>query len=171
MPLVTPCFSRRTGWAPVGLLVAATPAWTNRLHEVLGRAAGNCGTPVRAGALRLPRPVAGGTLALLIMPFRHEALWSLSRRPAILVCVTDPSAVAMPPAGQTAELFGLTGAEATLAAGLLAGETVREIAERRGRSISTVRTQLAVLMAKTEASRESELKRLLASLPRLRDPL
>jgi DNA-binding CsgD family transcriptional regulator len=153
-----------------GVLVAGTPAWTNRLHEALGRAAGTLGTPARASALRLPRPAAGGTLAVLVMPFHHEAPWSLSRRPAVLVCVTDPGAISAPPARQIAELFGLTGAEAALAADLLAGRSVREIAERRGRSVNTVRTQLALLMAKTEVNRQSELMRLLASLPQLPDP-
>jgi DNA-binding CsgD family transcriptional regulator len=153
-----------------GLLVAATAAWTNRLHDALGRAAGTHGTPARASALRLPRPAAGGTLAVLVMPFHHAAHLSLSPRPAVLVCVTDPSAIAVPPARQIADMFGLTGAEAALAAALLAGESVREIAERRGRSVNTVRTQLAMLMAKTEVSRQSELMRLLASLPRLPDP-
>jgi DNA-binding CsgD family transcriptional regulator len=154
-----------------GLLVAGTAAWTNRLREALGRAAGIDGTPARATALRLPRPAAGGTLAALVMPFHHEAHWSLPRRPALLVCVTDPTAISVPPAWQIAELFGLTGAEAALAADLLAGESVRQIAERRGRSVNTVRTQLALLMAKTEVTRQSELIRVLASLPRLPNPL
>jgi DNA-binding CsgD family transcriptional regulator len=152
-----------------GHLVAATPAWTNRLDEALGRAAGLRGMPPRASALRLPRPAAGGVLALLIMPFCQDAHWSLSSRPAILVCVTDPNAIAMPPARQLAALFGLTGAEAALATDLLAGESVREIADRRRRSVNTVRNQLSHLMAKTEVSRQSELMRLLASLPRLQE--
>jgi DNA-binding CsgD family transcriptional regulator len=164
------CKAAGLGASRGGLLMAGTPTWTSRLHEALGRAARTHGTPARASALRLPRP-AGGTLAVLVMPFHCEAHWSLSRRPAVLVCVTDPSAISAPPARQIAELFGLTGAEAALAADLLAGESVREIAERRGRSVNTVRTQLALLMAKTEVSRQSELMRLLASLPRLPDSL
>src|SRR5208282_1957214 len=95
------------------------------------------------------RRSGGAALALLAMPFRQEAHWSLARRPAILVCVTDPDAVAALPGRQMAELFGLTGTEAALAADLLAGQGLREIAERRGRSINTVRTHLARLMAKT----------------------
>ena len=69
-----------------------------------------------------------------------------------------------------ADRFGLTGAEATLAVDLLAGSELREIAERRGRSIATVRSQLAKLMAKTDVNRQSELLRLLGTLPRLREP-
>ena len=83
--------------------------------------------------------------------------------------MTDPGAIATPPARQMAELFRLTGAEAALAADLLAGGSVRETAAQRGRGVSTVRTQLSLLMAKTEVTRQSELMRLLASLPRLHE--
>jgi DNA-binding CsgD family transcriptional regulator len=115
--------------------------------------------------LRLPKRSGGAPLAMLVMPFRHEAHWSLSRKPAILVCVTDPTAVSALPARQLMELFGLTGTEAALAADLLAGQELREIAARRGRSINTVRTHLARVMAKTNVNRQSDLMRLLASLP------
>jgi DNA-binding CsgD family transcriptional regulator len=74
--------------------------------------------------------------------------------------------VPAPPARQLADLFGLTGTEAALAADLLAGQELREIAARRGRSINTVRTHLARVMAKTDVNRQSELMRLLTSLPR-----
>jgi len=68
-----------------------------------------------------------------------------------------------------AELFGLTSAEAALAADLLAGDELREIAARRGRGINTVRTHLSGLMAKTNVNRQSELIRLIGGLPRLND--
>jgi DNA-binding CsgD family transcriptional regulator len=152
-----------------GMLQAATSAATNRLRAVLAAAAGAGGVPPRAGALRLPRANGRSALALLAMPFRAEAHWSLHHKPAVLVCVTDPELVATLPGRQMAELFGLTGAEAALATDLLAGEGLREIADRRGRGITTVRSQLAKLMAKTDVNRQSELLRLLGSLPRLRD--
>jgi DNA-binding CsgD family transcriptional regulator len=151
-----------------GVLYAVAQAWTGRLHQVLARAAGQ---PPRAGALRLPRRADGRPLALLAMPFRREAHWSLPHRPAILVTVTDPDAIAAPPGRQLAELFGLTGAEAALASALLTGEELRAIAERSGRSLNTVRTLLKRLMAKTDVNRQSELIRQLALLPRFRDPV
>ncbi len=152
-----------------GLLHAVTPTLTNRLHAVLARAVGAPGVPARAGALRLPKRVDAGALAVLVMPFHREAHWSLSRRPAILVCVTDPDATAALPGWQMMELFGLTGSEAALAADLLSGKELRDIAVQRGRSINTVRTLLARLMAKTQVNRQSDLMRLMAGLPRTRD--
>jgi DNA-binding CsgD family transcriptional regulator/PAS domain-containing protein len=163
-----------------GQLFARTRAATSQLHAVVGRAAGRAGAgpgPVgqgavgqgavgQGGAVRLPR-VAGGPLALLAIPFRQETIWSLSRRPAVLVCVTDPDAAFPLPARQLTELFGLTAAEGALAADLLAGKEPREIADASGRSINTVRTHLAKLMAKTDVNRQSDLMRLLARLPPL----
>lgn len=150
-----------------GVLHAASQASTNQLAALLARAAGLGGRPPRAGALRLSRGNREGELALLAMPFRREADWSLIRAPAVLLCVTDLDALPSPPGRQIAELFGLTAAEGVLAADLLAGLDLREIAEQRGRSINTVRTHLARLMAKIDVRRQSELMRLLVSLPRL----
>jgi DNA-binding CsgD family transcriptional regulator/PAS domain-containing protein len=155
-----------------GILFAATQTSTNQLHAVFARAAGLDGLPVRAGALRLPSRSGGaGMLALLAIPFRQETHWSLPQRPEILVCVADPGALTTLPGKQLAELFGLTGAEAALATELLAGQELREIAKVRGRSINTVRTQLARLMAKTNVDRQSDLMRLLARLPGLRETI
>jgi DNA-binding CsgD family transcriptional regulator len=154
-----------------GVLRAATPALTNQLHAVLAQAAGAGGVPARAGAMRLARRGGRGALAAVVIPLRAEAYWSLAHRPAILVCVTDPEAIAATPDRSIIELFGLTGAEAALAADLLSGMEPRAIAEKRNRSINTVRTQLARLMAKTDVNRQSDLMRLLVNLPRVGDPI
>jgi DNA-binding CsgD family transcriptional regulator/PAS domain-containing protein len=152
-----------------GLLHAATAAETNRLVAMLARAAGTGGPPV-AGTLRLTRGIRGGGLALLAMPFRQEPSWSLAQAPAVLLCVTDLDAITAPAGWQIAELFGLTGAERVLACDLMAGLELRDIAERRGRSINTVRTHLARLTGKTYVTRQSELMRLLFTLPRAFGP-
>ncbi|MBV9825202.1 MAG: hypothetical protein JO001_05970 [Alphaproteobacteria bacterium] len=154
-----------------GVLSAAPPTDANRLATLLARAAGWGGLPPSAGTLRLAlgENRAGG-LALLAIPFRQEAEWSLIHAPAVLLCATELDVVSPPQGAQIAELFGLTAAEGVLAADLLAGLDLREIAERRGRSINTVRTHLARLMAKTDVKRQSELMRLLVSLPRVPDP-
>lgn len=150
-----------------GVLHAASRTCTNQLAALLARAAGRAGLPPSAGTLRLALGIRDGGLALVAMPFRQEAEWSLIRAPAVLLCVTQLDILPPPPARQIAKLFGLTAAEGALAADLLAGLDLREIAERRGRSINTVRTHLAHLMAKTDVKRQSELMRLLVSLPRL----
>jgi len=150
-----------------GVPRAATQPADNRLRSVLAGAVGGSGTIARSGAMHLPRSGGVRPLALLAMPFRQETNWSLARQPSILVCVSDPDAMHTPSNRLLAELFGLTGAEAALASDLLAGEELRDIAARRGRSINTVRTHLSGLMAKTNVNRQSELIRLLGALPRV----
>ncbi len=103
------------------------------------------------------------------MPFRADIDWPRPRGRAVLVFITDPAGVTAPPPRQMMKLYGLTGAEAALAADLLVGLEPREIAERRGRSLNTVRTQLAGLMAKTNVNRQTDLVRLLARMPSDRD--
>jgi len=145
-----------------GLLLAATGARTNALHAALFRASG---PHAKAQALRLPKRSGGTALAALVMPFQHEAHWTISGRPHVLVCLTDPDTMTKLPEHQLISLFGLTAREAELASDLLGGEDLREIADRSGRSPNTVRTQLARLMAKTSVNRQSDLMRLLARLP------
>ena len=89
--------------ASQAVLHGPTQACTDRLHRILARAAGAGGSHPRAGALRLPRPSGGTALALLAMPFRQETHWSLCRRPAILVSVTEPDAAGPLPGRLMAE--------------------------------------------------------------------
>jgi len=54
-------------------------------------------------------------------------------------------------------LFGLTSAEAVLASAVASGRSLDDHARERGIAISTVRTQLRALFAKTETHRQGEL--------------
>lgn len=60
--------------------------------------------------------------------------------------------------------FGLTGAEAGLALALHEGTTLRRLADQRGVSLNTVRSQLAAVFDKTGQRRQQDLIRLLATL-------
>ena len=57
--------------------------------------------------------------------------------------------------------YGLTEAESDLALALDRGTTLPDIAERRGVSITTIRTQLYSLMAKLDVNHQTALVRLL----------
>lgn len=148
-----------------GLLCATNAAYADRLEAALARADCRDGRPPLSTALRLPKR-SGAPLALLVMPFASDT-HSTGTRPAILVCVNDPDSALPQPNAYLIHLFGLTEAEATLANDLLCGEDVQDIAARRGRSVNTVRSHLARLMAKTDVNRQSQLMRLLANLPRV----
>jgi DNA-binding CsgD family transcriptional regulator len=91
----------------------------------------------------------------------------LERHAAIALFVVDPRAGA--DAALIAQIFGLTSAEARLASALGSGTTLGQQAAASGVSMSTVRTQLRHVLAKTGTRRQAELARLLACLPALRE--
>jgi DNA-binding CsgD family transcriptional regulator len=61
------------------------------------------------------------------------------------------------PATLVQSLFDLTAAELTVAKGLAAGLSVRDIAFQNDRSVNTVRNQLSSILSKTGCTRQSEL--------------
>ncbi|HQX60021.1 MAG TPA: helix-turn-helix transcriptional regulator [Burkholderiaceae bacterium] len=63
------------------------------------------------------------------------------------------------------ELFGLTPAEADVGMLLSAGHSVERIAKQRHVALSTVRSQLRMLLMKTGSERQSDLVRRLLSFP------
>jgi len=151
------------GLASIGSgLMAATPALSAQLAALVARAASS-DDPV-GGALRLPRPSGRPCLSLLATPLGKGHDWMLSGQPGVLLYV-DPLAGSAPTAERLMDQFSLTRAEAGLAADLLLGASVGEIASGTGRSVPTVRTHLARLMAKTHTSRQSDLIRVLMGLP------
>lgn len=66
--------------------------------------------------------------------------------------------------GAIRDAFGLTGAEVEIVRALTEGRTLREIAQDRSRSLATVRTQVATVLAKTETHSQAELIRLTLGL-------
>ncbi|WP_169458007.1 helix-turn-helix transcriptional regulator [Ottowia thiooxydans] len=67
-------------------------------------------------------------------------------------------------------IFGLSPAEARLLPLLLRGYAPTEIASELGVKISTVRSQLSSIFAKTGSTRQQDLIRLLGSVPQVRSP-
>ncbi|MEM1064968.1 MAG: alpha/beta fold hydrolase [Pseudomonadota bacterium] len=62
------------------------------------------------------------------------------------------------------EAFGLTPSEIVVIRGLVEALSIKDIAERRGRSLETVRTQLKAIFQKTETHGQAELIRVCLSL-------
>ena len=95
--------------------------------------------------------VKGESLELVVVrpaPLVHGAIIEFLAPNALLShCVKDT--------------FGLSNAEAELAIALLHGVTPKEIAARRGVAVSTIRTQLRSVFAKTHTTRQTELVALL----------
>ncbi|HEY1432525.1 MAG TPA: hypothetical protein VGF39_12980, partial [Stellaceae bacterium] len=65
--------------------------------------------------------------------------------------------------GELIDLFGLSRAEARLAAGLMTGKNLTEIAGEVGLQVATLRTQLRSILKKVGAKRQSDLVRIFAN--------
>jgi DNA-binding NarL/FixJ family response regulator len=151
-------------------LRAATPALSARLQAVLARAAGSSFIPGVSGALHLRRPSGKPDLVLVAVPARSRSFGPDVGAASVILQITDPLARATPEPAILADAFDLTPSEAALAADLLCGLSVGEAAARRGRTVATMRTHLASLLAKTGTVRQSDLVRLLSRLPRTTPP-
>ena len=81
-----------------------------------------------------------------------------------LLLVEDPEEQVMPPERRLMDIWGLTEAEARVAALLAAGHAPREVAGTLQVSFNTVRTHLQRIFAKTDTARQGELIGLLTRL-------
>jgi DNA-binding CsgD family transcriptional regulator len=122
------------------------------------------------GSLRSFPVRAAGAEAMMVahvIPIRLSARDIFARCAAALVLtpVTLPQA---PPVELVQSLFDLTPAEARVARSLASGETVETIAADGGVSLSTVRTHVRGILAKTGCDRQVEVVALLAGIARPR---
>lgn len=129
-----------------------------RLATAIARAcdAGQALRPGQSVVLHTPRvgPAAGeGRLVVTVRAVPRRGTGPLGRARVMLSRRTPPA----PAAALYAELFDLTMAEAQIAEQLAQGDDLAVIAERRGASVATVRTQLKALFAKTGTRRQGEL--------------
>ncbi|HEX4111110.1 MAG TPA: helix-turn-helix transcriptional regulator [Stellaceae bacterium] len=120
-------------------------------------ASGQAGSPGGSMAIersdRLP-------LTVLVAPFRPARKAAGAALPAAILFVRDPEALS--PASLALQgLFGLTPAEATVAAALADGKSANEIAASLNVTLNTARTHVKNILAKTGASRQAQLVALL----------
>jgi DNA-binding CsgD family transcriptional regulator len=97
---------------------------------------------------------------LTVAPLRTNM--AVDDRRLALIVVVDPQHHS-PSEADLAEFFGLSPAEARLAAALLTGKTLSQIAASTGVRITTLRTQLGSILRKVGAERQSDLIRILSS--------
>ena len=148
-------------------LVAARPDETRALDRLIADAAATgAGRGIGSGGtLALSRPSGGAPLPVLVAPCRGERLADGRDWPAAVVFVGDPERQTSTPADLLRRLYGLTRAEARLAALLLQGRDLAEAARELEVSLHTVRAHLKAVLAKTGAARQAELVRILLRGP------
>ena len=134
-----------------------------RLVTLLARAAGRDGSrpAPTSGAMRITRPSGKRPYAVLVSPVTRSPYALSTLRPAVCVIISDPEADPAVPSETLQAAFGLTEAEARLAALLCAGPDLRRAAERLEITYGTARVRLAVVFAKTETHSQAELIKLL----------
>lgn len=126
--------------------VALGVRWRRLLQEALAG---------QGGAMRFERP-GQPPLTALITPLRT----ALQTAPAVLVLLRDPG-LQLPSTDLLRELFGLTLAEARVAAGIAEGLAPEQVAQRLNVGIGTVRSHLRQALAKTGTHRQNELAALI----------
>jgi DNA-binding CsgD family transcriptional regulator/PAS domain-containing protein len=149
-----------------GRLAARDPHEDAQLQFLIATATGEKDALVSlpGGAMKIVLPLARTSLQVAVVPAPERYRPAESGSTA-LVFVSDPESRPRPRAALMRQLYGLTPAEARLADLLLEGLEVREIAERVGTTLETARFHLKRVLAKTRTGRQTELMRLMLSLP------
>jgi DNA-binding CsgD family transcriptional regulator len=146
-----------------GRLVVSDPANNRRLQHLIDSV-----LFANVGAASLCQPVvldrdAAPWLLVEAMPVSAFGADFFSRSRAVLL-LTNLAAAPQPDAKLLRTAFGLTSAEARLAALLASGMGINGAATRLGVSRETARTQLKAVFAKTHTCRQAELTGLIARL-------
>jgi DNA-binding CsgD family transcriptional regulator len=85
--------------------------------------------------------------------------------PMAMLVISTP-AEARVSRGELAELYGLSPAESRIAFALMVSKRLTELVNEFGVQIRTLRTQLSSLLAKCRVERQSDLVRLISTIPR-----
>jgi len=147
-----------------GVLSAADPEAAARLEARI-RAAVQARTPA-GGSMAVPRTFARRPYAVDIAPCRPERTGLFPSPARVVLTITDLDAKDGPGTDALSALFGLTLAQASVAAMLARGHNLREIAVALGISVYTVRRHLADVMEKTNTNSQAALVLLLSRMPK-----
>ena len=127
--------------------------------------------PPKAFPLALERAPGRLPLQLLVSPVPKylSARGEIEGEGSVLLLVTDPEKPVVMRDDVLRLQYGFTEAETEVANGLLTGFTLEEVAALRKVTVGTVRQQLKSIFSKTGVSRQTELVKLLITLPRQHD--
>ena len=154
-------------------LAAQSPDTAKRLHQLVASAA--AGGP--GGSLRL-NPSGHSAIAVLVAPLpltlRDEVTshthGSTKRESYALIVMRSLRQTAAPRAGMLCSLFGFTRAEEEVAIALAGGSSAQEVANQRGVSLVTIRSQVRAILEKSDSENLRDLERSMAMLGALAPP-
>lgn len=146
-----------------GVLSAGDPVAGRGLAVLIHRAAG--AEPPAGGSVTVPRPSGRRPYLVQIMPCRRERLGLFPAPARVMASLVDLDAACGPAIETLRAAFGLTQAQAVVAAEVARGRALRDIAAALGISLYTVRRHLGDVMTRTETHSQAALVRLLLRLP------
>ena len=147
-----------------GVLHAVEAADDVELQHLLERASPLFGGQGAAGSMTVGRSLGRPRLVLRVSPVGGRLTNFRSRPVTALVLVLDPVRKPRIDANAVASALGLTPTEASIAAMLATGRTVRATAAATGRKESTIRWHLKRIFAKHGVSRQADVVRLVWSV-------
>ena len=149
-----------------GRLAASYPEENSRLQAQLFDAvgAGARAGVSSGGSLSLSRRSGRSALRVTVIPYQSHSLDSYGQLTA-LVFVSDPAATPLSRSAILRSLYRLTPAETRIADLLAGGSEVGEVASKVGVTLETARFHVKRVLAKTNTRRQTELVRLMLSLP------
>lgn len=137
-------------------------------QEIKAGAAGAPGADPARGQFRSLRLASGrseSVYAFFTLLSPQEAMGSFGLRPVVMLMFYHPESAPAIDTSLLYAVFGLSPAEARIAALLAEGLSLKQIAQAQGTRHDTVRKQLQSIYQKTSTNRQPELIRLLLHLP------
>jgi DNA-binding CsgD family transcriptional regulator len=150
-----------------GLISAEAPESAKILAERIHQATQHSidRTSSSESAFRVSR-MTGSMLMVLVAPLPPYSIGEVRlSEPRAMLMITDPHRERNLVGRHLVDWFGLTQAEAALAVQLAKGLKLASLAQTKRVCMSTLRSQLSSILAKTDTQRQSDLIRLLHQLP------
>lgn len=149
-----------------GALALGQPGRRGRFRELLTRIAAMVkdGEQVSPRAIAVPRPSRQRPVSVLVWPL-PEATEVGAEEPVAIVFIGDPEQRGEIDPVRLCDLYGLSRAEARVAALLAQGHRLDETAQILGVAYETVRKHLKQIFSKTGTDRQAELVRMLVGGP------
>jgi DNA-binding CsgD family transcriptional regulator len=113
------------------------------------------------GALNVTRRNGLRALQVLVSPIRPQRSAHLGERAVAAIYVTDPEQMPEIPEVVFVRLYGLTPAEAKVAAVIVRGRSGRQASDELNISYNTIKSHLKSIFAKTGTTRQGDLIRLI----------
>lgn len=122
--------------------------------------------PSDNGGIRVERPSGLAPWLIQAVPLSASREGPFAGIAGVVLAVTDTDARAAAAQARLRDAWGLSPAEASLAAALAGGVTLADHARKRGVSLETVRSQMASIRRKTGCRRQAELVALVGAILR-----